>query len=50
MEEEVAMLKATTTSLELEKIGFLDKIAMFGHDLRKSKSDFNESTLKNTYL
>lgn len=44
------MLKATTTSLELEKPGFLDKVAMLEHDVRKLNSDLNESTLKNTDL
>ncbi|CAI9280108.1 unnamed protein product [Lactuca saligna] len=50
MEEVVAMLKASITSLELDNTGFLDKIAMLEHGVRKLKSDLNESTLKNTYL
>lgn len=40
------MLKDTVASLELEKVGFLDKIAILEHGVQKFKSDLNYFSLK----
>ncbi|CAI9287063.1 unnamed protein product [Lactuca saligna] len=43
--DEVLMQKDMVASLELEKLGLVDKVAMFEHGVQKLKVDLNDSSL-----